>query len=246
MTFRIAALACAALIAAACQPSKPPGPTNDEVIATYRDRLAAKKQAIIDVMGSLPETLTVQPVKGAVAPFKSGTGPDASDGNVAFFAAESFIDGGAGAPFSLSMYSSLANALEWTSPVLPYTPFTGTDTAEPDVAETLEEALATPFVAFYSQVKREDPVLKDNGMFTPGYIVIDLLLVELAHANVVANCRASVISSKDLSIVTDNGGVMTQELLTIAGNSDFSKQVGESLAACLKEQTGSTFAFPSY
>lgn len=246
MTFRIAALACSVLIAAACQPAAPPGPTNDEVIATYRDRLAAKKQAILDVMGSLPETLTVQPVKGAVAPFKSGSGPDAEDGNVAFFAAETFVDGGAGAPFSLSMYSSLANALAWTSPVLPYTPFNGTDTAEPDLAQTLEEAIATPFVAFYSQVEREDPVLKDTGMFTPGYVVIDLLLVELAHANVVANCRVSVISSKDLSIVTENGGVMTQELLTIAGYSDFQKQVGESLAGCLKEQTDSTFVFPSY
>ena len=101
-------------------------------------------------------------------------------------------------------------------------------------------------ITLYSRIKRADPVLKDNGMFTPGYIVIDLLRVELAHANVVANGRASVISSKDLSIVTDNGGVMTQELLTVAGNSDFSKQVAASLAACLKEQTGSTFALPSY
>ena len=225
----------AAVLPAACGPKVE---TNADVFERYRPQIVAKKADLTQILEQLPG-MASKPASGAVKPsYIYRNGMISFPTNVAIIEAESF-KGGDLPDVYLEKSSALDKAFEWLDFSIGYSP--EGRASDYQLAEQIEEAMATPYVAFYRQIAYVPPEFTANDTYKPGGVRIEIVLVDLAQRAPIASCDVGAVSSQELSYSS------TKRMDDVSSRSalrrDLAANALNEIAACLNEQTGGEFVF---
>lgn len=238
MRFSWLLLTAATLAATACGPKVE---TNADVFERYRPKIVAKREAIAATLEQAP-SMTLKPVAGAKKPSFIQHGDMVSFTNLSFIEVDTFKGGIMELPdVYFETHSPLDDIFDWLDSDLGYSP--EGKASDYNVAEQIDEALASPYVAFYQQTAYVAPEYKTKDEYRPGGVRFDVILIELAQNAAVAACDVMVMSSDTLTYESSQG------LETISWESalrrDLAKNAMREIGKCFADQTGGEFVFDS-
>jgi hypothetical protein len=240
MTIRLSRLAlfAAALLATACGPNYE---TNADVFERYRPKIVAKREEIARTLDQAP-SMKLKPIVGAKKPSFIKHGDMVSFTNLSFIEVDTFKDTASKLPdVYFETYSPLDRVFDWLEYPIGYSP--EGKAADYHVAEEVEEALASPYVAFYQQTAYVAPEYKSKDEYRPGGVRFDVILIELAQNAAVAACDVMVMSSDTLTYEYSKG--METLSWESALRRDLAENAMRQIGKCFADQTGGEFTFDS-
>lgn len=232
------AIIAAILLATGCGPKVE---TNGDVFERYRPKIVAKRDEVAATLEQAPQ-MTLKAVAGAKKPRFTKRGDMVSFTNLSFIEVDTFRDGAAKLPdVYFETYSPLDRIFDWLDFDIGYSP--EGKASDYHVADEIEEALASPYVAFYQQTAYVEPQFTSENEYKPGGVRFDVILIELAQNAAVAACDVAVMSSDTLKYETSKG------LEDISSRSalrrDLAANAMREIGKCFAEQTGGEFVFES-
>ncbi len=206
--------------------------TNAARFETYRPLINAKKDEIRAILNDVPRDPHVAPIAGSILPRYAERDGSTYDTNIFFQSVQEFRTGEAPA-WDLDFHSRLGQALDWVKNGIDYPP---NEPVDPFFAGILDEAVATPFAAFYIIDGHQAPAFINDKTFQAGSAAVVVLLFDLKQKMVVASCRVQAASSQNLDFSNVAGGVSAG--VEVAADNDLKRNARRQMAACLSEQSG--------
>ncbi len=222
---RLPSLVFLLAFAAAC------GPTNGEVIDSYKPKMDAVRDKLTKLAATLPAPAAIRPGQ------KTAFDPPLTRSNTDFLHYEHLLDVYADAPLDFHLQRDLKTALSWSGPKNPLR--TLDDTAD-GMDQNFERALAKRYLVIHRTVKIQLPVATSATEFKQGGAFIEGFVVDLESSAVRASYAFVATNSKQVGYRYRKGDDPVRGLQTWA-RSDLWTNARKKIAAALQTITGDDF-----
>jgi hypothetical protein len=246
MKTNIGSLACSFLLAVVCTACS--GESNRKVIQRYEPQFTAKRQQFQKIAVMLPPAGSVKEASPAnLSPKPVYDAKNSASNNTEIVMFDQLLDPDAESVghqrLDLLLSRDLLIALKWTGPKNPMSA-DGIDKHNPNLEQTLKQALAAIYLVVIRPVNFVAPVATDEATFKGGMADLEGFVVDLTGQKVAGSFHYSAKSASSVEYSTKKGAsdAAKQARLEDFAYSSLYEDARKKLKPLLEQTTGGTFA----
>jgi len=224
------------------------GESNRKLFQRYEAQFSAKREQFKKIAGILPPAGSVKEASSAsLSPKPVYDAKNSASNNTEIVMYDQLLDpdissDGNNRRLDLLLSDVLLNAIRWTGPKNPMSG-SALDRHNPDMEQTLKQALNERYLVVIRPVSFVAPVAIDEGTFKPATADIEGFVVDLSGDKVVGSFRFSAHSASTVQYTTkksDNSATRQSQLEEFAYSSLY-VEARNKLKPLLEQTTGGSF-----